>query len=108
MEAIEHPPIFHLPWVWDHVLYTWVVMAILIGVAWAARGNLSLVPRGAQNVVVVILEQFIQLIDDVIGPAGRQYLPLIATLGLFSLTSNLSGVIPGLISPTGNLMTTAA
>jgi F-type H+-transporting ATPase subunit a len=108
MEAIEHPPIFHLPWVWDHVLYTWVVMALLIGLAWAATRNLSLVPRGAQNFVEVILEQFIQLIDDVIGPEGRQYLPLIATLGLFILTSNLIGLIPGLISPTGNLMTTAA
>jgi F-type H+-transporting ATPase subunit a len=108
MEAIEHPPIVHLPWVWDHVLYTWVVMALLIGLAWAATRNLSLVPRGAQNFVEVILEQFIQMIDDVIGPEGRQYLPLIATLGLFILTSNLIGLIPGLISPTGNLMTTAA
>jgi F-type H+-transporting ATPase subunit a len=83
-------------------------MAILIGLAWAATRNLSLVPRGAQNFVEVILEQFIQMIDDVIGPEGRQYLPLIATLGLFILTSNLFGLIPGLISPTGNLMTTAA
>ncbi len=108
MEAIEHPPIFHLPWVWDHVLYTWFVMLILLGVTWAATRNLSLVPRGAQNFVEVILEQFIQMIDDVIGPEGRQYLPLIATLGLFILTSNLIGLIPGFISPTGNLMTTAA
>src|SRR5436190_6566638 len=108
MAAIEHPPIFHLPWVWDHVLYTWVVMAILIGVAWAATRNLSLVPHGAQNFVEVVLEQFIQMIDDVIGPEGRAYLPLIGTLGLFILVSNLMGLVPGLMSPTGNLMTNAA
>ena len=49
MEAIEHPPIFRLPGVPDHVLYTWVVMVILIGLSWAATRRMSLVPRGAQN-----------------------------------------------------------
>jgi F-type H+-transporting ATPase subunit a len=108
MEAIEHPPIFRLPFVWDHVLYTWVVMLILVGVAWAATRRAALVPRGAQNLLEVILEQFIQMIDDVIGPQGRPYLPLIGTLGLFILVSNLIGLVPGLISPTANLMTTGA
>ena len=108
MEAIEHPPIFRIPGVPDHVLYTWVVMLILIGVSWAATRRMSLVPRGAQNFVEVILEQFIQMIDDVIGPDGRRYLPLIGTLGLFILVCNLMGLVPGLMSPTGNLMTNAA
>ena len=108
MEAIEHPPIFRLPGVPDHVLYTWVVMVILIGLSWAATRRMSLVPRGAQNFVEVVLEQFIQMIDDVIGPAGRRYLPLIGTLGLFILVCNLMGLVPGLMSPTGNLMTNAA
>jgi F-type H+-transporting ATPase subunit a len=108
MEAIEHPPIFRLPGVPDHVLYTWVVMVILIGLSWAATRRMSLVPRGAQNFVEVVLEQFIQMIDDVIGSDGRRYLPLIGTLGLFILVSNLMGLVPGLMSPTGNLMTNAA
>jgi F-type H+-transporting ATPase subunit a len=108
MGAIEHPPIFRLPGVPDHVLYTWIVMLILIGVSWAATRRASLVPRGAQNVVEVILEQFIQMIDDVIGVEGRRYLPLIGTLGLFILVSNLLGLVPGLMSPTGNLMTNGA
>jgi F-type H+-transporting ATPase subunit a len=108
MGAIEHPPILHLPWVWDHVLYTWFVMAILIGVSWMATRRVALVPRGAQNFVEVILEQFIQMIDDVIGPEGRRYLPFIGTLGLFILVSNLMGLVPGLMSPTGNLMTNGA
>ena len=108
MGAIEHPPIFRMPGVPDHVLYTWIVMLILVGVAWAATRRASLVPHGTQNFVEVILEQFLQLIEDVLGPGGRRYLPLIATLGLFILVSNLLGLVPGLISPTGNLMTTAA
>src|SRR4029453_17595771 len=108
MGAIEHPPIFTIPGVPDYVLYTWVAMIVLIVVAFAATRHLSLVPRGAQNLMEVVLEQFIALLDDVIGHEGRRYLPLIATLGLYILMANLLGLIPGLMAPTGNLNTTVA
>ena len=108
MGAIEHPPIFTVPGVPDHVLYMWIAMAVLIIVSVAATRRLALVPRGAQNFMEVVLEQFLALLDDVIGHGGRRYLPLIATLGLFILVSNLLGLIPGFIAPTGNLNTTAA
>ena len=108
MGVIEHPPILRLPGVPDHVTYTWVVMIVLIGLAVAARGKLSLVPRGVQNFLEVILEQFTAMIDDVIGHEGRRYLPLIATLGLFILVGNLLGLVPGMNGPTTNLNTTAA
>src|SRR5919109_3103750 len=108
MGVIEHPPIIRLPGVPDHVTYTWLVMIVLIGLAVAARGQLSLVPRGVQNFLEVILEQFIAMIDDVIGHEGRRYLPLIATLGLFILVGNLLGLVPGMNGPTTNLNTTAA
>jgi len=108
MGAIEHPPIFTVPGVPDHVLYMWIAMAVLIIVSVAATRHLALVPRGAQNFMEVVLEQFLALLDDVIGHGGRRYLPLIATLGLFILVSNLLGLIPGFIAPTGNLNTTAA
>ena len=114
MEAIEHPPIFRLPaFFWegylpDHVTYTWLVMVILTALAFAASRNVALVPHGLQNFFEVVLEQFIALIDDVIGPAGRPHLPLIATLGVFILVGNLMGLVPGLSGPTTNLNTTAA
>ena len=108
MGAIEHPPIFRLPGIPDHVTYTWLVMLILTALAYVASRNIQLVPRGAQNFLEVVLEQFLQLIDDVMGHEGRRYLPLIATLGLFILVGNLMGLVPGLAGPTGNLNTTAA
>jgi F-type H+-transporting ATPase subunit a len=108
MEAIEHPPIFRLPGIPDHVTYTWLVMLILAGLTYAASRNLQLVPRGLQNFLEVVLEQFQQMIDDVMGPEGRKYLPLIATLGLFILTGNLMGLVPGLAGVTSNLNTNAA
>jgi F-type H+-transporting ATPase subunit a len=108
--AIEHPPIVHLPWSWtpDQVTYTWLVMIILVGVAYLGSRDLQLVPRGIQNFLEVVLEQFFSMIDDVMGPEGRQYLPLIATLGLFILVGNLVSLVPGLAGPTSNLNTTAA
>jgi F-type H+-transporting ATPase subunit a len=108
MGAIEHPPILTIPGVPDQVLYTWVVMIVLIAVSFAATRHLALVPRGAQNFMEMALEQFISLLDDVIGHEGRRFLPLVATLGLFILTANLLGLIPGLMAPTGNLNTTVA
>ncbi len=108
MEAIEHPPILSLPGIPDHVTYTWLVMIILSAMAFVASRNLALVPRGLQNFLEVVLEQFLSLIDDVMGPEGRRYLPLIATLGLFILVGNLISLVPGLAGPTANLNTTAA
>ena len=108
MSVIEHPPIFQLPGIPDHVTYTWLVMGILVVLAFLASRNLRLVPRGLQNFFEVVLEQFQQLIDDVIGHEGRPFLPLIATLGLFILLGNLLGLVPGMNGPTTNLNTTAA
>jgi len=108
MGAIEHPPILTIPGVPDHVLYTWVAMLVLIVLSFAATRHLALVPRGVQNFMEMALEQFVALLDDVIGHDGRRYLPLVATLGLFILTANLLGLFPGLMAPTGNLNTTVA
>lgn len=124
MDIIEHPPIFRLPlvecvlwppscaivpgWMPDHVTHTWLVLAILAGLAFVASRNVALVPRGMQNFFELVLEQFIQMIDDVMGPEGRRHLPLIATLGLFILTCNLVGLVPGLAGPTTTINTNAA
>lgn len=108
MGAIEHPPILRLPGIPDHVTYTWLIMIVLTVVAFAASRRLLLVPRGLQNFFEVVLEQFLGLIDDLIGRDGRRYLPLLATLGIFILIANLLGLVPGLMSPTASLNTTAA
>src|SRR5438105_15162572 len=108
MEAIEHPPIFRLPGIPDHVTYTWLVMVILAALTFVASRNVALVPRGLQNFFEVVLEQFQSMIDDVMGPEGRRYLPLIATIGLFILVGNLMSLVPGLNGPTTSLNTTAA
>ena len=108
MEIIDHPPILHFASIPDHVTYTWIAMLILVTVSFFATRRLELVPRGAQNFMEMVLDQFHQILDEVIGAGGRRYLPLIGTLGLFILVSNLMGLVPGLVAPTANLNTTAA
>jgi|SRR5438874_3392953 len=44
----------------------------------------------------------VSLLEEWIGPDGRRYLPLIATLGLFILIGNYAGLVPGLMAPTAN------
>ncbi|MBI3029937.1 MAG: F0F1 ATP synthase subunit A [Candidatus Rokubacteria bacterium] len=108
MGSLEHPPIFVIPGVPDHLTYTWIAMVLLGVLTLIASRRLEMVPRGVQNFMEIVLEQFLTLIDDVLGHEGRRYFPLLATLGLFIVTSNLMGLVPGLVAPTANLNTTAA
>lgn len=105
---LEHPPILQLPGVPDHVTYTWLVMAILIVASLLATRRLRVVPTGLQNFMEIVLEQVQGLLDEIVGPEGKRFLPLIATLAMFILVSNLFGLIPGLAVPTANLNTTLA
>ena len=46
------------------------------------------------------------LLEEWIGPKGAQFLPLIATLGVFILLGNYMGLMPGLMAPTSNINVT--
>ncbi len=100
------PEIHGIP---EHVTYSWLAMAILIGLSLAARFSLKkTAPTGVQNFlefVVGALENFVQ---DIMGPEGVHYLSLIGSLFLFILVCNLQGLFPGFDSPTANINTTLA
>jgi F-type H+-transporting ATPase subunit a len=90
------------------VAYTWFVMALLALFAFLATRRMNLLPGRFQNVMEVIIGGFDSLLTDTMGHEGRKFFPLIATLGLYILTSNLLGLIPGFESPTANLNTTVS
>lgn len=117
--ALHHAPVIQLPnflaglgvpgrWLPAHVFFTWVVMGLLVGGAFLTTRALRAVPGTAQNLVEVVVEALHALLEQVIGPEGRRYLPLIGTAGLFILTSNLLANIPGFQAPTANWNTTVA
>jgi len=105
----EGPLLLHIPNVPEQVVYSWVAMAVLIGLALAARFSLKkTAPTGVQNLLETIVSGLENFVVDIMGPEGRQYLPLIGSLFLFILVCNLEGLIPGFDSPTANINTTLA
>jgi F-type H+-transporting ATPase subunit a len=92
------------------ILFTWFMMALLVGVSWLVTRNLKTdadISRG-QNV----LETIVVLVRDQIQEVSRdkpdRYVPFIGTLFIFIATSTLLSIVPGFRPPTGSLSTTAA
>ena len=103
---------FESHWLKEHhlvvVTYTWFVMVALVLFSFLATRRMNILPGRFQNVMEVIIGGFDSLLTDTMGHEGRKFFPLIATLGLYILTSNLLGMIPGFESPTANLNTTVS
>lgn len=92
-----------------------VIAAIAIAITRGARKRAasgdSLVPSGRvslSNIMEVTVEFVLSLIEDIIGPTARRYLPLLGSLFIYILFSNLLGVIPGFAPPTNNINTNLA
>ena len=103
---------FENHWLKEHhlvvVSYTWFVMAFLAFFSFLATRRLNIYPGKFQNFMEVVIGGLDSLLTDTMGPEGKRFFPLIATLGLYILTSNLLGLIPGFESPTANLNTTVS
>lgn len=105
----EGPLLLEFHGIPEHVTYAWAAMAILIGLAIAARMTLrKAAPSGIQNMFEAVFEGLDNYIEEIMGPEGKHYFPLIGSLFLFILVCNLLGLIPGFDSPTANINTTAA
>ena len=92
----------------DAIAYTWLVMALLLIVSLLATKALKTVPGKLQNFMEVIVSSIENMVVETMGEHGRPYFPLIATIAIFVLVSNLIGLVPGFYPPTANLNTTAA
>ncbi|HXU37216.1 MAG TPA: F0F1 ATP synthase subunit A [Blastocatellia bacterium] len=90
--------------VWAILLFIIVVAGVLL-----LRGKLSVDrPSNGQQMLEVLVEQIRGLLDQVIGPYGRRYLPVIGSFAVFILIGNLMGQIPGLGAPTESINVTGA
>jgi F-type H+-transporting ATPase subunit a len=103
---------FESHWLKEHhlvvVSYSWFVMALLAFFSFLATRRMNMLPGKLQNAMEAVLGGFDDLLVETMGPEGRKFFPLIATLGLYILTSNLLGLLPGFESPTANLNTTVS
>jgi F-type H+-transporting ATPase subunit a len=105
---------FHTTWLQDKgvnmtiVFSTLFVVLLLSVLSFLATRRLQVYPGRLQNVMEVIVDGLHSLLIDTMGQHGKKFFPLIATIGLFILTSNLIGIIPGFESPTANINTNLA
>ena len=92
----------------DAISYTWLIIVLLLVLSLLATSALKSIPSGMQNFMETVIGGIEGMIVDTMGEQGRPFFPLIATLAIFVLVSNLIGLIPGFFPPTANINTTAA
>ncbi|MGD0584154.1 MAG: F0F1 ATP synthase subunit A [Oryzomonas sp.] len=92
----------------DAIAYTWLIIIMLLVLSVLATSALKSVPGGLQNFMELVVGSIENMIVETMGEHGRPFFPLIATLAIFILVSNLTGLIPGFFPPTANINTTAA
>lgn len=93
---------FHL----DTLMMTWIAMAAVIVVVIGCTRKLSMIPGGAQNFVEMLVEPILSQIESSAGKKGQRIVPVVVTIFLFILFSNLLGLFPAMASPTADINTT--
>ena len=90
-----------------YLVMTMLIVALVTVVCLIMKSRLSVEHPGKFQIVLEDgVTAVVSLLEEWIGPDGRRYLPLIATLGLFILLGNYFGLVPGLMAPTSNINVT--
>ncbi len=91
----------------DHIVMGLLIVAFAAILCLIIRSRLSVNEPGKLQILLETLVSSVNnLLKDVIGPKGPQFLPLVGSVGFFILVGNLMGLIPGLMAPTSNINTT--
>ncbi len=92
------------------ILYTWLVMVLLISFSVFVTRKITSASEisSQQNLLEVLVDGLLVQIKDATNQHPEKFLPLLGTLFIFILVSNLLSVIPGFSPPTGSLSTTTA
>ena len=109
--SLEHAT--HVPWVIWSALFAGALI-LMTGVL--VRGRLASANGGVipdegfslRNVMEMLVEMLAGLAESNMGPNWRKYFPLVGTIFLFILISNLVGLVPGIEGSTSSANTTWA
>jgi F-type H+-transporting ATPase subunit a len=89
------------------VLTTWALMFALALFAWLGTARLRPQPGPLQTALEGIVSAIENAVAAVAPQQAQQLTPFIGSLWIFLVIANLSGLIPGVHSPTGDLSATA-
>jgi F-type H+-transporting ATPase subunit a len=87
-------------WFTNSLLTTLIVDLVVIVLALLATTGMKVIPTGWQNFVEMVIEWLYSLAESVSGANARKFFPWVATIFIFVIISNWSGLIPG-VGPIG-------
>ncbi len=90
------------------VVTTWGIMLVLGVFSALATRRLSDTPGAVQTVLEGVVSAIEDAVTAVLPQGGRLLVPFVGTLWIFLVVANLTGIVPGLHSPTADLSLTAA
>jgi len=90
------------------VVTTWAIMGALWLFAWLVTRRLCIEPGPLQTAAEGVVATIENAVAAVAPGYTRQLMPFIGSLWLFLVIANLSGLIPGVHSPTRDLSATTA
>lgn len=81
----------------NSLFLTFLVSLLLISFSFLIYRKINIVPLRLQGAVEMTFEWFLDLMSETLGSREKaeKYFPLIATIFIFILTSNLLGIFPG-------------
>ena len=92
----------------DSVVTTWIIMGAIAVFGWLVTRDLQKEPGRIQTAAEGVISTIEESIRAVAPDHVDLLLPFIGTLWLFLVIANLSGLIPGVHSPTRDLSATSA
>ncbi|HEX5709474.1 MAG TPA: F0F1 ATP synthase subunit A [Pyrinomonadaceae bacterium] len=104
--ASPYTPENAVPWYTVMFIIACILSVIVIMIL--KRGLSEDEPSNRQQALEAGVLAVRNLLYDNVGPHGLKYFPVVATFGVLILISNLMGLIPGLMSPTGSTSVTFA
>jgi F-type H+-transporting ATPase subunit a len=90
------------------VITSWGLMVFLAVVSWLSVRGLREEPGNYQVVLEGIVSVMQDAIESVLPGKSDLLLPFLATLWIFILVANLTGIVPALHSPTSDLSVTSS
>lgn len=102
--SLKAEEIFHIgSWpITNALLLAIVSLFVLLALGFIIKRKINLIPGKIQSIFELLLDQVLKTMDSVLGDRhlSEKYLPLIATIFLFVMTSNWLGLFP-FVGPIG-------
>jgi len=85
----------------DTVISTWIMMAIIVGVA-------AVTARRWPAALEMLIDFLTDTVSSAMGRPAEPYLPFLGTLAIFIAVANVIGIVPIVVSPTRDINTPVA